>query len=1184
MSASAKYQHQRGTAAAWTAANPILLAGEIGVELDTSMFKIGNGTTPWNSLHYGGITAFSPPGQLNALATALLPYLSMSPPPPVSVPGLTVTSSGPLNVGFSFTPDSGVVYSASLQTQAGVTLATIPTTGSGSYHVPGGKYQVALAAVRTADSSSATGSPVAITAGTATPGTSRPAQVPFLFSNRTNVAYLPAASVGVYPVLTPDWPDQYLLTTTGSITVPMSDSMVTSKPTVQATVELALPSTTGTLTITDGERAATATVVDGQATWTTAESNEMKDRATATIDAMRKSGDSTYLTYGYIYPGAYYQRGQWSWDSAWAVGIAAKLGSTYIGYAKGWAKSWASHIIAPGDSAGRDGATPLRVGTVADGAAGIEDTGPQQWLWGWAVNRIYQADGDTTFVTAMYPWLKAAAGYFDLVGADSSGLYSISATTSGDPVDTWTTISTRRADVDGTTNDSFWMDLNPYPADPSHTFRTSCIDPELSSLLARNATEMAVLATAIGNTTDAATWTAKAASIAAAIRKYCWDEKFSRFQWIERAELARPAGNVAAASLGDTSVVITSSTTRWLPSGKLLLPGGVVAQPLNTVELPAGVPTTVQLTSPLSGAVSSGAVTYRRFAGVDNLGTQAAPLFANVATTPQATAVKNHLYTNLDGVTATAFDVWFGSSVRGNQHMETEWVQWKPLIQSGTTVNATSVTIPANATGIRIGYRVTDTANFVYGSTLPPSVLPLAEDRQWWHPEWEKITPSRPLVVTVSWVRNGSVAPVIKLYDNTLTLVTSLVPAVPSGTDGQTVTASVTFTTKCIPGVVTISGGSSPVTVKHVKLATKPKGWTYAAPNGGFTCTPRFSRTSMSKPMDRFVEINVGPYLGIDYWKGDIWPPQNYWAIIGLHNYSFSEAVVSAKEYARQVLVDTRLWNTYWSGEKGFWERSNSFGYQTGSYQYVWGCLPYIAGLETGAIPASSVIGSLAKIRITADGDNLNSSGSVAAVGDRIATFVDSGILGINGTQIDDAHRPILAQVGGENVIRIDATRGDYWLFPDNSFDANLASGGEVFIVEAVANTSTAFGHWTISGAGDADYYTFSGDIYDSAGSTTRRGPLSVPVGIDLTEFNVFSVRSVPGEHTHRINGTIIGTNATNTVSWQDIGAGRPIRVGMSRDMQAGTRDIKEFLVTGPLTDGQRNSVLSELRSLYGTP
>ena len=1119
---------------------------------------------------------------LPTLAALLNPYLTVSPLPPVTVPPLVVTSSAPINVGFSFSPVSGVTYSATLQTLAGVSLATVATTGSGSFHVPGGSYQVALAALRTSDNSAASGAPVSIATGIATPTVTRAAQVPFLFSNRTNVAYLPAATIGVYPVQTPDWPDQYVLATTGAITVPMSAAMIVSKPTVQATVELAIPNTTGILTVTDGERAATATVVDGSATWTVAESNEMSARCEVTIDACRKPGDSTYLPFGYIYPGNYYKRGQWSWDSAWACGIAAKMSSAYIGYAKGWAKSWATHIVAPGDPAGRAGATPLRVGTALENAAGVEDTGPQQWLWGWAVRRIYQADGDLTFVNAMYPWLKAAIVYFDNVDADSSGLYSISGTTSGSVLDTWNTISTRRADVDGTTVDSFWMDLNPYPADPNHTFRTSCVDPELSSLLARNATEMAALATAIGNTGDAAIWTAKAASITAAIRAYCWDEKFNRFQWIERAELARSCGTVGATNAGLASITITSTVNQWLPSGKLLLPGGVVAQPLNTVELIANIPTVVALTSPLSGAVTAGSVTYRRFAAVDNLGAQAAPLFANVATAPQATAVKNHLFTTLDGATPTAFEVFFGSSVRGNQHTETEWIQWKPLIQPGALVNATSVTIAAGTTGIRIGYRVTDTDNFVYGNTLPPSVLPLAENRQWWHPEWEKVTASRPLVVTVTWIRSGTTAPIIKLFDNTLTLVSSLIPAVPAGADGQPVTATVTFTNTCIPGVVELAGNSASVTVKKVKITTMPKGWTYNAPNGGFTCTPRFSRTHLSKPLDRFVEINVGPYLGIDYWKGDIWPPQNYWAIIGLHNYGFTEAVTAAKEYARQVLLDTRLWNTYWNADQGFWERSNSFGYQTGSNWYAWGCLPYIAGLETGAIPQPSVIGSLARIRINASNGNLlNPSGTVAAVNDRIQTFIDRGSLAINGTQTVSGNQPQLQQVSGQNVIAIDATRGDHWNFPDNSLDSNFAAGGEVFIVEAVASVGVASGHWAISGAGSADYYTFGGAIYDSCGSTVRRDAIS-PGSVDLTQFNIYSVRSAPGEHTFRLNGNVIATYATNTVKWQDTAAERPIRVGVSRDLQTGTRSVKEFIVTNLLTDPQRTALIAELKALHG--
>ncbi|HWT45324.1 MAG TPA: hypothetical protein VN085_05125 [Vicinamibacterales bacterium] len=40
------------TAANWTAANPVLAAGEFGCENDTLLFKKGDGTTAWNALPY----------------------------------------------------------------------------------------------------------------------------------------------------------------------------------------------------------------------------------------------------------------------------------------------------------------------------------------------------------------------------------------------------------------------------------------------------------------------------------------------------------------------------------------------------------------------------------------------------------------------------------------------------------------------------------------------------------------------------------------------------------------------------------------------------------------------------------------------------------------------------------------------------------------------------------------------------------------------------------------------------------------------------------------------------------------------------------------------------------------------------------------------------------------------------
>lgn len=47
-------QFRRGTAAAWTSANPVLASGEPGRETDTGKLKIGDGSTAWTSLPYLG--------------------------------------------------------------------------------------------------------------------------------------------------------------------------------------------------------------------------------------------------------------------------------------------------------------------------------------------------------------------------------------------------------------------------------------------------------------------------------------------------------------------------------------------------------------------------------------------------------------------------------------------------------------------------------------------------------------------------------------------------------------------------------------------------------------------------------------------------------------------------------------------------------------------------------------------------------------------------------------------------------------------------------------------------------------------------------------------------------------------------------------------------------------------------
>lgn len=53
-------QLRRGAAADWTTADPILAEGELGVEIDTGKYKLGNGVDSWSSLAYSsGLTGLT---------------------------------------------------------------------------------------------------------------------------------------------------------------------------------------------------------------------------------------------------------------------------------------------------------------------------------------------------------------------------------------------------------------------------------------------------------------------------------------------------------------------------------------------------------------------------------------------------------------------------------------------------------------------------------------------------------------------------------------------------------------------------------------------------------------------------------------------------------------------------------------------------------------------------------------------------------------------------------------------------------------------------------------------------------------------------------------------------------------------------------------------------------------------
>ena len=45
-------QLRRDAAATWTSVNPVLAAGEVGLETDTRLMKAGNGSSTWTALPY----------------------------------------------------------------------------------------------------------------------------------------------------------------------------------------------------------------------------------------------------------------------------------------------------------------------------------------------------------------------------------------------------------------------------------------------------------------------------------------------------------------------------------------------------------------------------------------------------------------------------------------------------------------------------------------------------------------------------------------------------------------------------------------------------------------------------------------------------------------------------------------------------------------------------------------------------------------------------------------------------------------------------------------------------------------------------------------------------------------------------------------------------------------------------
>jgi hypothetical protein len=93
-------QLRRDTSSNWTYNNPILAAGEIGMETDTRKIKIGNGITPWSGITHGGFLGpTGPNGRISISGDTYISIDNTSGNPKINYNGISnIVASGNITV------------------------------------------------------------------------------------------------------------------------------------------------------------------------------------------------------------------------------------------------------------------------------------------------------------------------------------------------------------------------------------------------------------------------------------------------------------------------------------------------------------------------------------------------------------------------------------------------------------------------------------------------------------------------------------------------------------------------------------------------------------------------------------------------------------------------------------------------------------------------------------------------------------------------------------------------------------------------------------------------------------------------------------------------------------------------------------------------------------------------------
>ena len=127
-----RIQLRRDTAANWTSSNPVLRAGELGIETDTLKFKIGNGSSTWTQItNYANVTTT---GLSNSLSDYILAATKGTPGGPAAL-----DSNGDLLI-----PENSVILWNDAEYDYTTTLTATQPTADRTITIPNATGTVAL--------------------------------------------------------------------------------------------------------------------------------------------------------------------------------------------------------------------------------------------------------------------------------------------------------------------------------------------------------------------------------------------------------------------------------------------------------------------------------------------------------------------------------------------------------------------------------------------------------------------------------------------------------------------------------------------------------------------------------------------------------------------------------------------------------------------------------------------------------------------------------------------------------------------------------------------------------------------------------------------------------------------------------------------------------------------------------